>query len=83
MSMGLLGDSERPEVQAAINTVVAKARAARKPFGSGVPAIDDPSEWLNLGAQLVGVADDQMFIQRGAYAAMDRFHDLMAQKSQT
>ncbi|HBY98512.1 MAG TPA: 4-hydroxy-2-oxo-heptane-1,7-dioate aldolase, partial [Chloroflexi bacterium] len=78
-SMGLFGDFERSEVQEAIDLVIRKACAARVPFGNGQPN-DDPTGWLDRGAQLVGIADDEMFIMRGAWKAMERFREITERK---
>ena len=42
------------------------------PFGDGRP-VDDPVEWLRLGAQIIALGDDQLFIEHGAYDALARF----------
>jgi 4-hydroxy-2-oxoheptanedioate aldolase len=80
-SMGLYGRFEQPEVQAAISHVIAEARAARMPFGDGRPA-DDPADWLNRGAQIIAVGDDEAFIRRSATAALAGFHDALARGAQ-
>lgn len=77
-TMGLFGDFQQPEVQKAIETVYAKARAAQMPFGDGRP-VDNPLEWLERGAQIIAVGDDEWFIRRSAFAAKQDFHDAMAQ----
>ena len=77
-TMGFFGDFRRPEVQEAIETVYAKARAAHMPFGDGRPA-EDALAWLRRGAQIIAAGDDEMFIRRGAYEAYDGFQAAMAQ----
>lgn len=76
-SMGFLGDFERPQVQRAIDLVIEKARSVRMPFGDGRPT-DDPSEWLKRGAQLISVGDDEMFVRRSAFAALQGFTSALA-----
>jgi 2-keto-3-deoxy-L-rhamnonate aldolase RhmA len=76
-TMGLYGDFERPEVQEAIETVYQKALEAGMPFGDGRPA-EDPLPWLERGAQLIAIGDDEWFVRRSAYAAMQSFQDAMA-----
>ncbi len=72
MSLGCQGDPSQPVVQAAISTIVAKARAAGIPFGTGRP-MDDQFEWARRGAQLLAMGDDEMFIQQGAIKALADF----------
>lgn len=71
-SMGFYGAFEEPDVQEAIDSVIAKARAAGVPFGDGRVA-ENPAEWLERGAQIISIGDDEMFVRRGAYAAMAGF----------
>ena len=76
-TMGLYGDFERPEVQEAIEMVYEKALEAGVPFGDGRPA-EDPLPWLQRGAQLIAIGDDEWFVRRSAYSAMQSFQDAMA-----
>ncbi len=71
-SMGLLPDFEHAEVRAAIETVVTRARAAGVPFGIG-RSVEDATEWLQRGAQIIPVGDDEAFIQRGVQTALRAF----------
>ena len=71
-SFGLYADSRQPVVQAAIRTIIEKARAAGTPFGSGNPG-DDHFDWMRQGATLIGLADDEMFLRDGATAALEAF----------
>ena len=73
-TMGLYGDFQQPAVQEALETVYAKARATGMPFGDGRP-IDDPLEWLQRGAQLLSLGDDEMFVRQGALAAVRRYRE--------
>jgi 2-keto-3-deoxy-L-rhamnonate aldolase RhmA len=72
-SMGLYGDFERAEVQQAIDEVIGKARSAAIAFGDGRPS-PDQSAWLDRGAQLLPLGDDEMFVRQGAYGALAAFH---------
>ena len=74
--MGLYGAFEEPEVQEAIELVIAKARAIGMPFGDGRTA-DEPAEWLSRGAQIISVGDDEGFVRRGAFAALAGFQKAM------
>jgi 2-keto-3-deoxy-L-rhamnonate aldolase RhmA len=71
-SMGLLPDFEHPDVEAAIETVIARARAARVPFGTG-RSVQDATPWLQRGAQIIPIGDDEAFIQRGVQTALRAF----------
>jgi 2-keto-3-deoxy-L-rhamnonate aldolase RhmA len=77
-TMGFLGDFERAEVQEAIETVYAKARAVGMPFGDGRP-VEDSLEWLKRGAQLIAIGDDEWFIRRSANAALQSYQAALAQ----
>ncbi|MFW6116094.1 MAG: HpcH/HpaI aldolase family protein [bacterium] len=74
MSMGFNGNCALAEVKEVIRTVARKARTAQISFGSGGAMMDNLREWLTLGAQIVRVASDELLIQCGANAAMERFH---------
>lgn len=76
-SMGLLPDFDHSEVEAAIETVIARARAARIPFGTG-RSVQDPIPWLQRGAQIIPIGDDEAFIQRGVQAALHVFEEATA-----
>jgi 2-keto-3-deoxy-L-rhamnonate aldolase RhmA len=83
-NMGLFGDSEHPQVEKALDVVIAKARAAHMPWGDGRPS-DDPTEWtewLNRGAHMIFLGDDEFFIRRSAFAAMKNFRDTLARKGE-
>lgn len=74
-SMGHLPDFDHPEVEAAIEHVISRAREVRVPFGSGRPVVAD--EWLARGAQLVAIGDDQLFLQEGARHALSTFRSVV------
>jgi 2-keto-3-deoxy-L-rhamnonate aldolase RhmA len=63
-------------VEEAIETIVRKARAAVIPIRDG-QAMDDPTQWLNQGARILAIGNDEMFVGRSAYAALDRFQDVV------
>jgi len=71
-SYGYLGRFREPEVQQAIETIAAKARKAGMPFGDG-RSMDDPTEWLNRGARILAIGDDEGFVRQSAWAARERF----------
>ena len=72
MGMGFHGDASQPPVQAAIEGICAKAKAAGMPFGSGRPS-EDQSVWAKRGATLLALGDDELFIHRGAQRVLDAF----------
>ena len=80
MSLGCNGDSEQPAVQQAISSIIAKARAAGMPFGTGRPT-DDQAEWARRGATLLAMGDDEMFIHQGAVKALEVFKQGMPGKA--
>jgi 2-keto-3-deoxy-L-rhamnonate aldolase RhmA len=81
-SLGFLGDWQHPQVQQAIETVIDAAKTRRMPFGAG-RALDDPTEWLELGAQILIVGDDEWFIRRSAFAALTNFRQALARQAQS
>jgi 2-keto-3-deoxy-L-rhamnonate aldolase RhmA len=72
MGMGFHGDFNHEPVQAALESICAKAKAAGMPFGTGRPA-DDQSVWARRGATLLPIGDDELFIHRGAQRALEAF----------
>ena len=77
MSMGLHGDPSRVEVKTAIYQVMAMARAAGIPFSSGVPITSDPTEAIGVGAQPIGLSDDQASVMNHAQESLERFQDII------
>lgn len=78
--MGLFGNFGDPRVQEAIETAIAKARAAGVPFGDGRPT-ENPVEWLERGAQIIAVGDDEWFVRKGASAALEDFRRSVANRA--
>ena len=77
MSMGFLGDAGRPDVQTAVDHLIARAAAVGMPISA--PVTDNPFAWLKRGAQIIGIADDQRFIQQGAYTMLEQFRELVGE----
>ena len=77
MSLGCNGDPTQPAAVQAIDTIIAKAVAARLPFGTGRP-MDDQFWWASRGAQLLAMGDDEMFIQQGALRSLEAFQQRIA-----
>jgi 2-keto-3-deoxy-L-rhamnonate aldolase RhmA len=66
-SMGLMGQPRHPQVLAAIDTVIAKARRAGMPIGIG--AGDDPDvliDWVGRGVQWLAMGGDCALLLRAA-----------------
>jgi 2-keto-3-deoxy-L-rhamnonate aldolase RhmA len=78
-SMGFLGDFEQSQVQEAIEMVITRARQAQIPFGTG-RALDEASEWLDRGARLLIIGDDEKFIRQNAFNTWDDFQTVVADR---
>jgi len=72
-SYGHLGNASHPEVQAAIATVVAKARAAGVPVGTLAPVESDARRYLDMGITMMAVGSDQGLFRAGTQALRDKF----------
>ena len=83
MSMGLHGDQSHTEVKKIVSDMMTKARAAGVAFGGyGPVVVADPSEWIELGVQIIGISDDQKSVMGNAAAAMERFKSVMAARKE-
>ena len=83
MSMGLRGDQSHTEVKKIVSYMMTKARAAGVAFGGyGPVVVADPSEWIELGVQIIGISDDQKSVMGNAAAAMERFKSVMAARKE-
>jgi 4-hydroxy-2-oxoheptanedioate aldolase len=65
-SLGHLGQSAHPEVQAVIADVCARARRAGKPAGILAPVEEDARRFLGLGFTFVAVGSDLSVLRLGA-----------------
>jgi 2-dehydro-3-deoxyglucarate aldolase/4-hydroxy-2-oxoheptanedioate aldolase len=70
---GKLGKLTDPEVDAAINEIVKKVRAAGKPVGISVGAYDYDSmkHWLSKGLNMISCGGDAAFLLQGSLRALD------------
>ncbi len=76
-SMGLMGQPRHPDVLAALNLVIARARQAGLPVGVG--SADDPeqlADWAARGANWLAMGGDCNLLLRGAVQAAGRIRDL-------
>ena len=78
-SMGLMGQPHHPEVVAAVETVIAKARQAGVFVGIGLA--DDPErmvEWLDKGMQWLQVGVDWWLLMRAAESIFSDLRERIA-----
>ena len=71
--MGHLGNANHPEVQAAMTTVFAAARAAGKPVGILAPVEADARRYMEAGASFVAVGSDLGVFRAATQALRDRY----------
>ncbi len=72
-ALGHLGDPRHAEVQRAVDTVFAAARAAGKPVGILTPVEADARRYIEHGASLVAVGSDLGLFRAATQALADRF----------
>ena len=75
-SMGLMGQPHHPEVVAAIETVITKARQAEVFVGIGLA--DDPArmaEWLDKGMQWLQIGVDWWLLMRAAESVVGQMRE--------
>jgi 2-dehydro-3-deoxyglucarate aldolase len=70
---GHLGNPTHPEVQAAMATVFAAAKAAGKPVGILSPVEADARRYLEMGASYVAVGSDLGVLRMGTQALADKY----------
>ena len=71
--MGHLGNANHPEVQAAIATVYAAAKAAGKPSGILAPKEEDARRYMAMGATFVAVGSDLGVFRSATQALRDKY----------
>jgi 2-dehydro-3-deoxyglucarate aldolase len=71
--LGHLGDSNHPDVQAAIAHILAAATAAGKTTGILAPAEADARRYLEMGVKLVAVGSDVGVLRAGSQALLDKY----------
>lgn len=72
-SFGHLGNPGHPDVQAAMQTVIDRARSAGIAVGTLAPVEADARRFLELGVTMVAVGSDQGVFRAGTQALRDRF----------
>ena len=70
---GHLGNANHAEVQAAMATVFAAAKAAGKPVGILSPVEADARRYLEMGASCVAVGSDLGVLRMGTQALADKY----------
>jgi len=70
-----LGNPNQPEVQHAIASVFAAAKAGGKPTGILAPVAEDAWRYLEMGATFVAVGSDLGVLRMGTQALADKFRD--------
>jgi 2-dehydro-3-deoxyglucarate aldolase len=72
-SYGHLGNPSHPEVQAAMRTVIDRAKAAGMPIGILAAAEADTRRYMEMGVTMVAVGSDQGVFRAGTQALRDKF----------
>lgn len=75
---GHLGNANHPDVQAAMASVFAAAKAAGKPVGILAPVEADARRYLEMGASFVAVGSDLGVLRMGTQALRDKYRDSAA-----
>jgi 2-keto-3-deoxy-L-rhamnonate aldolase RhmA len=70
-SMGCMGNLKGPEVVQAMETVIAKARAAKFPVGAGSGDPKDLEYWIEQGVDWILTATDYVFMLNAANEAVE------------
>ncbi len=71
--MGHLGNANHPDVQAAIASVYAAAKAAGKPAGILAPKEEDARRYMEMGATFVAVGSDLGVFRAATQALKDKY----------
>jgi len=72
-SYGFLGNPNHPEVQAAMQTVVKRAKACGVPVGTLAPVEADARRYMEMGITMVAVGSDQGVFRAQTQALRDKF----------
>ena len=72
--LGHLGNASHPEVQAAMQTIFAAARAQNKPIGILAPVEADARRYIEQGATFVAVGSDLGVFRAATQALRDKFN---------
>ncbi|MET0963755.1 MAG: 2-dehydro-3-deoxyglucarate aldolase [Noviherbaspirillum sp.] len=72
-AFGYMGNASHPEVQSAMQRIIASARAAGKPVGILAPVEADARRYLEMGVTLVAVGSDQGLFRAATQALRDKY----------
>lgn len=72
-SYGHLGNPAHPEVQAAMKTIIERARRHSVPVGILAPVEADARRYMEMGVTMVAVGSDQGVFRAGTQALRDKF----------
>jgi 2-dehydro-3-deoxyglucarate aldolase len=72
-SYGYLGNPGHPEVQAAMATIIHRAKAAGIPIGTLAPVEADARRYMDMGVTMIAVGSDQGLFRAGTQALRDKF----------
>jgi 2-dehydro-3-deoxyglucarate aldolase len=70
---GYLGNPSHPEVQAAMQHVIARTRQAGKPVGILAPAEADARRYIDMGVTMIAVGSDQGLFRAATQGLRDKF----------
>jgi 2-keto-3-deoxy-L-rhamnonate aldolase RhmA len=79
-SMGLPGQMKHPAVKAAVDTIIAAARQAAKPWGIVASTPEEFVDYVERGATLVTVGGDLGFLLTGSSEAASRTRKLLFER---
>lgn len=70
---GHMGNASHPDVQSAMQHIVARARAARKPIGILAPLEADARRYIEMGVTMVAVGSDQGLFRAATQGLRDMY----------
>jgi 2-dehydro-3-deoxyglucarate aldolase len=71
--LGYMGKPSHPEVQAAMQQVIDRAKSAGKPVGILAPVEADARRYMEMGVTMVAVGSDQGLFRAATQALRDRY----------
>lgn len=73
-ALGVIGDSKHPKVQAAIDEIIAKCKAAHVAVGTIASNAEDAQQLIDRGIQFIGLSSDQAMIAYAGKQFMKELH---------
>jgi 2-dehydro-3-deoxyglucarate aldolase len=74
-NFGHLGNAAHPDVQAAMRTVIERAKAAGVAIGILAPVEADARRYIDMGVTMIAVGSDQGVFRAATQALRDRFRE--------